>query len=274
VQVHLTTVVGSYVKVLPHMLAHYRDLGVTSFFVNIHSYATPDPVLEEVKQITREFGCDIASLTVGDWQREQAGIYARSRRRYPNDWYILADQDELQVYPRDLLSIINECDSKGYDYISGAFVDRISADGTFPDVEYGRPLWSQFPLGGFISYPMLGADPRKVVAAKGYVDLTAGQHIALNGQACPIEEYYVQVHHFKYVKNLVDRLAARAQLLRQQNLPQWVESQRFVSYYNAHGGRIDIKDPRFMITDCDHEYKYWSYIVRMMMLFRDKTNYW
>jgi hypothetical protein len=268
-QIHLTTVVGSFIEVLPHMLAHYRELGLSSFLVNIHLSDPKDPILEVAEQVTVKFGCGIASVTVGEWQREQVGIYERSRQRYPNDWYILADQDELQVYPHDLLDIIKECDSKGYDYIRGCFVDRIDASGMFPDVECNRAIWQQFPLGGFISLPMLGADPRKVVAAKGYVTLNAGQHVASNGHGCPIEEYFIQVHHFKWVKNLVDRLAQRAEMLKRSNFSHWIESQRFVSYYEKHCGRIDINDPRFRIAECDRDYKHWDELTRMATFFRN-----
>jgi hypothetical protein len=268
-QVHLTTVIGSYIKVLPHMLAHYRELGLSSFLVNVHLSDPQDPVLEMAKQVTTKFGCGIASVTVGDWQREQVGIYARSRQRYLNDWYVLADQDELQVYPHNLLDIIKECDSKGYDFIWGCFVDRIGANGMFPDVEYDRSIWRQFPLAGFICFPMLGAYPRKVVAAKGHVTLGVGQHLAFSGRACPIEEYFIQVHHFKWVKNLVDRLARRAEILKRSNYPHWVESQRFVDYYEKHCGRIDISDPRFRIAECDRNYKHWEEITRIATFFQN-----
>lgn len=256
--IHLTTVAGSFVRVLPHMLNHYRELGITSFFVNVHLSHDRDVILEEAQEITNRFGCGIASVVVGDWQSNQVEMYARFRRQYPNDWFILADQDELQVYPHDLIEIIKECDRKGYDYINGCFVDRISADGGFPEVEQNRDVWSQFPLGGFVSYPMLRADPRKVVAAKGHVKLVGGQHYALSGISCPLGEYFIQVHHFKWVKDLVSRLARRAQILKDSNVPHWAESERFVSYFEKHGGRIDINDPLFGLTNCERDYKYWN----------------
>jgi hypothetical protein len=251
------------------MLAHYRELGVTSFFVNVHLSHPEDIILEEVKQVTTEFGCDIASVTVGDWQRDQRGIYARSRQRFPNDWFILADQDELQVYPHDLIDIIKECDQKGYDYIKGLFVDRISADGGFPEVEQGRQIWSQFPLGGLITFPILHGDPRKVVAAKGFVPLSRGQHTASGGRGCPIEMYFIQVHHFKWVKNLADRLVHRIDLLKRSNASHWTESQRFVTYFKEHHGRIDINDPRFRLVECERSYKYWDDIRQMAALLNE-----
>ena len=251
------------------MLSHYRELGVTSFFVNAHLSHPEDSVYEELKEMTDKFGCSIASVTVGDWQSKQVGIYARSREKYPDDWFILADQDELQVYPHDLLEIIKECDKKGYDYISGCFVDRISVDGGFPRVQPDRRIWAQFPLGGVISYPMLGADPRKVVAAKGRVRLVRGQHVALDGKGCPIEEYFIQVHHFKWVENLISRLAERAKMLKAVNDEHWEESQKFISYIEKHQGRIDLNEPLFRIAECGRDYKYWDEVREFVARFRD-----
>jgi hypothetical protein len=65
-RVHLVTVVGGHVDVLPHMLEHYRSQGVESFFVNLHLAGEDDPVRGVVEQITQRFGCGIASVTVGD----------------------------------------------------------------------------------------------------------------------------------------------------------------------------------------------------------------
>ena len=251
------------------MLAHYRELGVASFSVNAHLSHSADNVIEEVRAITEDFGCGIASVTVGNWQNDQVGIYQRSRRRYPNDWFILADQDELQIYPGNLIEILNECDRKGYDYLMGCLVDRVGRDGEFLEIVPNLSIWTQFPLGGFISYPMLGAHPGKVVAAKGHVSLTRGQHQALSRRGCPIEEYFIQVHHFKWVKGLVDRLAQRAEMLKNSKTSHWIESQRFVSYYYANNGRIDVSDPRFRVLACDREYGDWDCIRRLAINFRD-----
>jgi hypothetical protein len=269
-KVHLTTVVGSYVKVLPHMLAHYRELGVESFLINAHLSHQGDEVLEEIEKVTAEFTSGINSVTVGDWETEQVGIYARSRQQYPNDWFIIADQDELQVYPFDLFEVIRLSDQKGYDYITGAFVDRLAIDGGFPEVEAEKSIWSQFPLGAFISYPVLQADPRKVVAAKGHVALCKGQHKALSGKGCPAEEFFIQVHHFKWVADIAERLRKRALTQKQAKVMEWGESQRFISYYEKHGGKFDITDSRLLISKRYKDYEFWEQIREMFIDFQDK----
>ena len=54
--IHLTTAVGGYVKVLPHMLQHYRALGVDSFFVHVNLLDDGDPILDEVRAV-----CEVTS---------------------------------------------------------------------------------------------------------------------------------------------------------------------------------------------------------------------
>jgi hypothetical protein len=144
--VHLVTVAGSHVDILPHMLEHYRGLGIESFFVNVHLSSEADPVYEQIREITRRFGCGIASVQVGDWQLLQQGMYALQRERYAHDWFVLADQDELQFYPGGIPAIVEDCAERGWDYIRGCFVDRVAANGTFPEPVSDVPIREQYPL--------------------------------------------------------------------------------------------------------------------------------
>jgi hypothetical protein len=263
--IHLTTVVGSFVKQLPHMLAHYRELGLDSFVLNVQITSPEDPVLAAVRRVAEEFGCGIGFSAKGDWQQLIRSMYARARESRPDDWFVLADQDELQVYPMDLCDVINYCEQKGYDYIRGVVIDRISADGSFPELDNRRPIWEQFPLGGLITYAILGGGVRKVVAAKGRIPLVQGQHYSLGGAGCPTRDCLVQVHHFKWIKGIAERLERRAKHQRMAGVPHWIESHRFVSYYYSHGGRIQIDDPRLMISDCNPVYKHWQLVCRLAL---------
>jgi hypothetical protein len=267
VNMHLVTVVGGYVKALPAMLEHYRSLGVESFFVNVHLAHAADPVHEEIEQITRKFGCGIASVTVGNWIQIQQGLYARQRELYPNDWFVLADQDELQVYPGDLREILNECEGQGFDHVRGCFVDRLASDGRFPPIVPDQPIWDQFPLGGYLTYPILGGDPRKVVAAKGALPLMRGQHHAFGGRACPSRQCYAQVHHFKWVEGLDKRLAERAAMLQAGGDMHYTESLRFVQYYNQVGGQLNIEEPALYIAPCDPQYRRWEEVKKKVLAF-------
>jgi hypothetical protein len=263
-KIHLTTVAGAFVEVLPHMLEHYRAQGVESFLVNAHVSSENDPVLDRIRQITSEFGCGIESIALGPWRQEvNPSIYERTRAVFPNDWFVLADQDELQLYPGDLRSILEECDAKGFDYVEGGFIDRIASDGGFAPVLRNRSIWEQFPLGGYISTPILDANPNKIVAAKGHVKLVPGQHAALSGRGCPAEECYVEVHHFKWVAGIVERLEQRVAFYKEQHDPLWQESAKFLDYVRAHDGRIDITDSLFHIAPCSPGHPCWNIVKRL-----------
>ncbi len=262
-RVHLVTVVGGHVDVLAHMLEHYRSLGVESFFVNLHLAGEDDPVRGVVEQITQRFGCGIATVTVGDWQLVLQELYARQRRQYPSDWFVLADQDELQVYPASIPDVIAEFGQ--WDYLRGCFVDRLARDGGFPAVESGTSIWEQYPLGGFISPRILQADPRKVVAVRGPLAVKKGNHHAFEGRACPSRQCYLPVHHFKWTAQVAERLAARTASLRQGGFPQWRESARFLEYLRLSGGKIDLTDPNVMVAECAPEYPHCEKIKKIAL---------
>jgi Glycosyl transferase family 2 len=264
--VHLVTVVGGYAGVLPHMLAHYRALGVRSFIVHVHAASDTDPVLHQVEQITREFGCGIASVTVGEWlHNTNRTLYRQAMQSRPNDWFLIADQDELQIYPRDLNALLAHSERRGCDYIEGCFLDRFARDGSFPEVLPNESIWHQFPLAGFVSAPVLEANPNKIVVARGFVELGPGQHYAFSGRGCPPEELYIPVHHFKWVSGVLDRLAHRTEFRRQRNDRYWQESQRFVDHCRAHGGRLDIAEPSFYLAEALPDYPHWREVKRLSM---------
>jgi hypothetical protein len=175
----------------------------------------------------------------------------------PNDWWVLADQDELHYYPDDLHSLLAYCDRNGYDAIMGAFVDRLSADGRFPAIDRSTSIWEQYPLGGIISSEILAAYTMKVVAAKGHVAISGGHHRTLNGQPCPIASLFVQVHHFKWTHGVIERQRQRTDEYRRKGLYYWTEPDLFVQYCEQHADRIDVTDPRFLLARCDPAYPHW-----------------
>lgn len=259
--IHLATVVGSYAKVLPQMLNHYRTLGCESIVLHLHLGNPKDAIESDVKRIMTEHGAAVTSITMGPWVHTLNAVLYRSlvSKKAADEWIIYADQDELQVYPGDLKDILNFCDSRGYDYVEGCLLDRIAHDGLLREVDE-TPVWNQFPLGGFVSYPLVGGRPTKIVAARAGVILTAGQHTARNGKGCPRSEIYVQVHHFKWVGSLLARIRERKDVHYFATDPFWVEQERLINYCNINKDRIDINDPFFLIAPCSPSYPHWEYI--------------
>jgi hypothetical protein len=261
--IHLVTVVGGKIDALAHMLEHYRSMGIESFFVNLQLAHEQDLAREQVEEITRRFGCGIASVTVGDWQLVQQELYLRPRKQYPSDWFLLADQDEFQAYPASIQDVIEAC--ARWDYVRGCFVDRIARDGGFPPILAGQPIWDQYPLGGLLTMRILNGDPRKVVAVRGPLALKKGNHHAFEGTACPSRDFYIPIHHFKWTADVEARLGQRAKSLKQGGFPQFHESERFVEYCGLSGGRIDLDDPNLMIAECAPDYPHWEKLKKIVL---------
>jgi hypothetical protein len=241
------------------MLDHYARLGFDSLTVNVHLDRCSDPLLQEVTTIARSFGAEIGSVFAGKWlQSVNPFLYGHSQRQKPSDWFVLADIDELQVYPTNLRTFFEQMDSLGFDYIEGCIVDRIARDGTLPAVVDDVAIWDQFPLAGLITYPVLRANILKIVAAKGFVNLTPGQHSACNGIGCPRDCQYIPVHHFKWSASVVERLRKRVELYKTFDEPIWPESQRFIDYMEQHCGKIDVSDPTFCLAESAMQYPLWE----------------
>jgi hypothetical protein len=264
-RIHLVTLIGSHVDVLPCMLDHYRRNGVNAFSINVHMTNGSDSVLDQVRAVTDSLGYKIESVYIGDWQMFETTAWLASMRNHPDDWWVLADQDELQHYSDALPPLLSYCDRKGYDQIRGAIVDRVDASGRLVAVDSSQSIWTQFPLGGLLSPVLCGGLQMKVVAAKGRVTITAGHHRSRSGTACPMEDQFVEVHHFKWTAGLVERQAHRAEAFRRNGVPHWMECARTVDYLNAHGGTIDTLDERFMFATCAPSYPHWKLVTARLL---------
>lgn len=257
---HLVTVAGVSSPTFAQMLQHYRNQGIESIHVNIHANEIDERRITEIQKIASESGAISIKTTVTPWsQIINPLLYRLSRVEYPKDWFVLADSDEFQVYPDDLKNILQYCDQKGFDYVEGCFIDRLALDGKLQAVKPCQSLWDQFPLGAFLSGPLLGAVVNKVVAARGSVRIGPGQHHAYSGVPCPATDLYIPVHHFKWTEGLLERLHPRIAAYKALREAAWIESDAFIQYYERKG-RIDTDDERFLVGTCSPEYQYWNLI--------------
>jgi len=200
------------------------------------------------------------------WERV-THIYNTVKLRYPNDWWIVSDDDELQVYPYGINDIVKECDKHSYEFVTGGFLDRIGEDGTFPEVQIDSNIQQLFPYGGFFRHPMSGACPNKVTLMKGNVNLTSGQHYVDfgNGQTSwgkhhpkrfPIEEVFTQVHHFKWDSTVVDRLKEVSQ--EKKPYTYWEEYKIMYNAIKGNNFKIDINNREYMFEKLQ-DYSYIGY---------------
>lgn len=262
--VHLVTVVAEYTSVFPQMLSHYRAMGVDDIIVHAHGLSKDDPGLEKILEAAKRADAQVASVTTGDWALGLNTVfYANTRGKRPKDWFLLADPDEFQVYPDGVKAAIGYCAKKSCNFIEGGFVDRIAEGGRLVDAEPGVSVWDTYPLGGFLTGMVCRGVSNKVVACRGWVRVGAGQHKAFAPRGCPVDDIYIQVHHFKWIAGTVERLKSRiarnSEIIdaRYNN-----ECTRFLKHY-AKKNRIDVDDLELLIARCGKDYPHWDKIKRL-----------
>jgi hypothetical protein len=252
--------IGGDVAVVPQMIEHYQRLGVESFMLIRHAEHAGAPVFQAAEEAVRAAGLELYESHVGPWDEDlNATLTERTMARFPDDWFVVADLDELLVLDDSLRDVLAWCDARGYDAVEGCYLDRVALDGGFPKVAVG-PLWDQFPLAGNLSFGLLGATPTKVALARGRVRLTLGHHTTVNGHAAPHRDVYAQVHHFKWNDSVVERTRIRKSRFqsgawRLESPALMSETVRFLDHVAAHDGRIDVTEPVFMFHRCGGGYR-------------------
>ena len=263
-RVHLVTMVGHSVTTLAPMLTHYRELGIESFHIYLHRAPGRDAALEEAQDLCRSVPGAVTHIIEGDWLDCQAKAFSEMSG-CPNDWFVLADQDEFQLYPAKLESVLQECESHGFDHVRGALVDRVAAEGALPPLDPSLSVWEQYPIGTVLTYAVCGGDPRKIVAARGSVRLAnGGHHTAISGRALPVSALLVQVHHFKWVAGVVEYLQARTSCSPPYASLVQQEAERFLLFFEANGHRIPLEEPGLLAQRCTPHYPKWSAVTALL----------
>jgi hypothetical protein len=265
-KVNLVTVVGHNTTMLPHMLEHYKNI-VDEIYVVVYRQHENDGILDEIKSlgITPH---KIVTEPKFNWERVTQ-LYNETKQTKPKEWWVVSDDDEFHIYPKDLRDMISECEENGWEFISGGFLDRIGENGEFPLVTKETNIWSEFPLAGFFRYPMSGACPNKVCVMKGSVDVTPGQHYAIineshvwgkEGFKHPLRypigrgEGFIQVHHFKWDSTVLERLKEVSETLEDYSF--WKEYKKMYKAIEVNDWKIDINNPKFMIERTENKFHF------------------
>ena len=276
-KIRLVTVTGSRTDTLEYMLTHYYDLVDEIYVV---AYDTNNGQHANVKTITDKFKQKVFLYKHEDdqeynWETVTA-IYNEIKSLYPNDWWVVSDDDEFHVYSKPLQEIVSDCESNGWNLVRGGFIDRIGPDGNFAEIKpisEKESIFSQFPMAGFFRTPLSSACPNKVCIMKGNVEITAGQHYAkINGQTtwrwqgwnhpqiAPTNKYSVQVHHFKWDKTVGDRIKKVADIRK-----EYAYSTEYLKMYQSLKStnfKLDTTDIEYVFEYCPtanfENYKNWS----------------
>jgi len=240
--IRLVTVTGSRTNTLYHMLKHYADL-VDEMWVVVYEWEGVS-TYNDVSDIVSQFSnAKIVRRAIGEkynWELVTK-LYNEEKSKYPNDWWVISDDDEFHLYSKPLSEIVADCNTNGWELVRGGFIDRIGEDGEFSKINQTDNIFEQFPYAGFFRYPMSGACPNKICIVKGNIELTSGQHYAkIDGQTtwkwmgwnhpliAPVDEYNVQVHHFKWDSTCIDRIKSVADIRK-----DYAFSDEYLKMYQA-----------------------------------------
>jgi hypothetical protein len=260
-KIRLVTITGSRVDTLWHMLNHYKDL-VDEMYVVVYEWEGFS-LFEEVSKITKQFenAHIIERVTKEKFNWEYVTqLYNETKMLFPNDWWVVSDDDELHIYSKPLKEIISACDRNGWELVRGGFIDRIGETGNFPKINKKENIFDQFPVAGFFRYPMSGACPNKICIMKGYIEITPGQHYAkIDGQTtwkwqgwnhpliAPVDEYNVQVHHFKWDSTCIERIKQVADIKKDYSF----SNEYLKMYQSLRSNNFEID-----VTKCEYMFEY------------------
>ena len=280
-KLRLVTVTGSRTNTLYHMLKHYTHL-VDEMCVIVYEwdgYSTYD----EVKKIVDKFGnAKIVHREIADkfnWEKVTE-LYNKTKYEHPNDWWIVSDDDEFHSYSKPLYQILMDCETNGWNIVRGGFVDRIGEGGVFSEIKENENIFEQFPMAGFFRYPMSNANPNKICLIKGNIEITSGQHYAkIDGHTtwkwqgwnhpliAPIDEYNVQVHHFKWDSTAGQRIRDVANIQK-----DYAYSEEYRLMYRQLAKcrfKIDIDNINYMFEYCPtanyENYKNWNKLFKKIL---------
>jgi len=263
--INLVTVVGRNTHILPHMLKHYESM-VDKMYVVVYRQSEDDNILQEVEDlgITPHL---VETYRKFDWNHVTY-LYNKVKLEKPNEWWIVSDDDELQVYPKPLEEIIAQAEKQRRSFVTGGFLDRIGPDGTFPVVTRDTDLHKAFPYAGFFRYPMSGACPNKVTLMRGYQQICPGQHYAVfpdgstswgvgHRNRLPVDDCFAQVHHFKWDSTVLERLKEVSEV--HQPYSYHKEYNKMYRSIARTDWKIDIKNPAYKVEKLK-EFSYINYM--------------
>jgi hypothetical protein len=278
-KLRLVTVTGSRVDTLWHMLNHYKDL-VDEIYVVVYEWEGFS-LFEEVSKITKQFEnvhiIERVTKEKFNWEYVTQ-LYNETKMLFPNDWWIVSDDDELHIYSKPLKEIISACDRNGWELVRGGFIDRIGQTGNFPKINKKENIFDQFPVAGFFRYPMSGACPNKICIMKGYIEITPGQHYAkIDGQTtwkwqgwnhpliAPVDEYNVQVHHFKWDSTCIKRIKQVADIKKDYSFSN--EYLKMYQSLRSNNFEIDVTECEYMFEYIGKEfgYKQWNKLFKKII---------
>jgi hypothetical protein len=228
----MITADGFRPALLNYFVEHYAKLGIMHenmlFTIQMDESTDPRKLSVLIDKLTSwNIYFDVQ---IGSWTSESLMFHQAHKLLFctdKNDWIVVADSDEFHEYPRgNLTSFVKELTIKGYNFVNGIFLDRVSRGGSLEKIDESKHLFQQFPMGCRVHRRLSLGTPKKVMIFRGNLRINRGHHrLALcwfwqrrnqlfltPWSSCPPQQIEIispypkrlNVHHFKWLNGQLE----------------------------------------------------------------------
>jgi len=230
VRIKLFTAIAHDAQILGHFLGHYRQAGVTDFFIAAD---------EKFRDAVGEFSCmyDItfySNLDVSDTILGQVSAVTEMRRKHQGaaEWAIIVDLDEFVEFDPDFSSIISAAECEGANVVRGVMWDRFARNGRTAGFGDASDLKSVYPVKALFIRNVMQGNDNKGILVKGLLKSSSAHH-KFEDEILYSKE--LEISHYKWTTGAVERLRAAHQLIAAAGEGFAVEYARILEHYQRHG---------------------------------------
>jgi len=233
----LFVAVTAHATLLPHFLRHYQAAGVSQFFISIEA-----GLEESVERMAAGFpvefvrGLDTAESIEGG---TEAVTRMRMKFARPDEWVVLTDLDEFQAHPQGVDATAAEADREGANVVRGYMIDRVATDGELKPIGPDDDLFDVFAERCYVTALLQGGLSYKCALVKNHLEsgrtaegLSLAHHHMMGER---IATATVDIHHFKWNSEALDRMKTAIARTQAAGQPFWVEYQRVLEHLETHG---------------------------------------
>jgi len=219
---------------VPHYLQHYNQQGIYKHFLMFHSKEAVDEEYFKQKYQSNDV---CVYFTYGVWnsvvmQNAKHDLLKKLDIGI-EDWIINSDIDEHAASERgNLKDKILEMAANNENCCIGRMVDRITEDGSFPNILPHLPLAEQFPISACIGRKLLRCQTRKLPITRGDISVLGGNHHVIpdHEKKAIYNDEVLTVNHYKWSAKTKEKLEERVRT--HKAFFHWKESARFLYFLN------------------------------------------
>ena len=238
------------IDLMPQWIAHYRALGAERFLLTLQT--EPDLADSERVRVRARFTAMLAANGIDNPHFQVTPFNATALRNSHDalqrqhakatDWIVWSDADEFQLYPAPPPDLAAWAGKYDINLFRGVLIDRVAADGGLPH-------------GGLATFG-LGAIPGRVLPSDAFWRRRAPEDRARARRRHAVERQSLRECRAARADDRQVDAGPPLQVGRdgegsarvppaagiRDHSRNWIESQRSLDYFEAHGGHFDPDD--------------------------------